>query len=156
MSKRFAVCTTLVIVAALLSASAWGAEAFMYPGAICSFADNPLSKHNRVDHAFKNLSGSNQWVTCPIEHKAGKGIQGLTLDVGGTSSNPRFESRAKDTGAVAGWAISSSISRSNSNVYKWFDGEVFGAPEFSDGLAFEINLSNNAFVSRAEAWWFNP
>jgi hypothetical protein len=143
--RRAALC--LVISTLLVSASAMADDGKEYIGSLCSFADNPLASHNRINHVFKNTSGVSQWITCPLVRETGNNIQYAAIEFNTTPTNVRLEIRYDNAGSLAGWNYYGTTNLGGTNVeYFWFDGSTTGAASSGAVLAIEAYLPNNAYV----------
>lgn len=133
---------------AVFVTSAQATDEKIYPGSMCSNADFPLASHNKTHHRHKNLSGSGKWVTCPIvRDSVTQGVEYLSLDMVGGSSNARFEQRAPGNGGLSGWS-SSGLSFVGGGVkYYWFSGSPWANPINRASLTLELYLHNNAYIN---------
>ena len=139
----------LLVTAALLTTSsiAFSTDNKMFIGSACSFADHPLASHNKINHTFKNTSGSSQWVTCPVVRDF-DGIEWVGLDVVGTASYVRFEQRAPSNGSLTGWnAYGATFTGGSGSQYYWFNGSSWANGVDSGYYAIEMYLGNNAYVN---------
>ena len=144
--KRAALC--LGISTLLISASAMADDGKEYPGALCSFADYPLSSHNRMHHMFRNTSGASQWITCPVVRETGNSIEYAAIELSTTATYVNLEIRYDNAGTLAGWAYygATNLGVGTSVEYYWFNGSSSGAAPSGAVLAFEVYLPNNAYV----------
>ena len=138
----------IVSAAALtFSAVSFGDDNKTFIGSACSFADNPLAAHSKVNHAFKNTSGGSQWVTCPVVRDF-DGIAWIGLDTLGTVSSVRFEERSPLNGALTGVnAQGSTITGGTGLQHFWFSGSATHNGVDDGYYALELNLSNGASIN---------
>ncbi len=148
MSKRIAVCAAVVGTIGIFSAVASASvNQHVLAGSACSYADNPLASHNKIHHRFTNTSGSNQWITCPIEREqTGYGIELAIMEISGTASSVRLEQRDHELGSLTGWNAETTKILSGGNAFKWFE-DGWGDSVAWGAYSFEARLNPNAFVS---------
>jgi hypothetical protein len=124
-----------------------GSDNKMFIGSACSFADHPLASHDKIGHRFKNTSGSNQWVTCPVVRDF-DGIEWVGLDTVGTTYYARFEQRAPQNGSLTGWnAYGATYTGGSGKQYYWFNGSAWGNGVDNGYYAVEILLGNGAYIN---------
>jgi hypothetical protein len=141
-----------------LSSLAQADDVKRYMGSNCSFADNPLFSHNRVNHVFRNTAGDAQWITCPIVHDVtdpnGVGnskIEDAQIEISfpAVINTVRLEEREMGSSAVLGWAPNSSVTLTPSTTtrYQWFEcGGCFGVAGNNAAYALEAKIEHNTFV----------
>lgn len=140
-----------VIISSVLlaSSSVLADDAKTFIGSACSFADNPLSSHNRIHHRFKNTSGANQWVTCPIvRDDVSNSLEYVGLDTVGTTYNVRLEQRRRGNGSLTGWNANGATNTGGSGrSHYWFNGSANGGVAKNASLALEVRLAPNAYIN---------
>ncbi len=129
------------------SSLAFGVDNKMFIGSACSFADFPLDSHNKMHHRFKNTSGRNQWVTCPVVRDA-DGIEWVGIDTVGTTYYVRFEQRAPQNGSLTGWNANGATNTGGSGKqHYWFNGSSWANGVNSGYYAIEMLLGNGAYIN---------
>lgn len=139
----------IVITSALLSVSsvAFSVDNKMFIGSACSFADYPLASHSKMHHRFKNTSGGNQWVTCPVVRDF-DGVEWVGADTVGTVNYVRFEQRAPLNGSLTGWnAYGATNTGGSGKQHYWFNGSSWANGVNNGYYAIEMYLGNNAYIN---------
>lgn len=141
LSLTLAMVASLCVMGTTLTADAEDGKTFI--GSTCSFADNPLASHNKIHHRFKNTSGTDQWVTCPIVRDAMTDHPSeLRMETYGTCNYARWEQRDDDHGSLTGIDLyETSI---GSGYYEYYFGNISADDE--SAYAFECKLPNNHFI----------